>query len=64
MAFWIEGIDSLRIDGNGADFIFHGTMLPVAVSGSTHVTLRDFHIDFENPHIAQATIVKSDSTPR
>ncbi|WP_438871929.1 alpha-1,3-galactosidase-related protein [Paramuribaculum intestinale] len=62
VAFWIEGIDSLRIDGNGADFIFHGTMLPVAVSGSTHVTLRDFHIDFENPHIAQATIVKSDST--
>mgnify|MGYP002534259244 CR=1 FL=1 len=62
VAFCIEGTDSLTIDGSGADFMFHGTMIPVAVIGSTGVTLRDFHIDFENPHIAQSTIIRSDST--
>ena len=53
----IEDWDSVTVEGSGADFIFHGTMLPVAVTGSEGVTLRNFHIDFENPHIAQARVL-------
>ncbi len=56
----LEGWENLTITGNGADFIFHGRMLPVSLVNSHHCTLRDFSIDFANPHIAQVTIEKSD----
>lgn len=56
VAIAIEDWDNVTVDGGGADFIFHGTMLPVAVVGSANVSLRNFSIDFANPHIAQATI--------
>lgn len=57
VAFLIDGRDSVTIDGSGADFIFHGRMLPVAVTGSRGVQLRNFHIDFATPHIAQVEIL-------
>ena len=61
VALTIEGWDNVTVDGCGADFIFHGRMLPVAVVGSKHVTLRGFHIDFAVPHISQAEVVGNDS---
>lgn len=56
VAIAIEDWDNVTVDGSGADFILHGTMLPVAVIGSANVTLRNFSVDFENPHIAQVTV--------
>ena len=56
VAFAIENWNNVTIDGNGADFMFHGTMIPVAVTGSANVELCNFSIDFANPHIAQATV--------
>ncbi len=57
VAFAIEEWDNVTVDGGGADFIFHGsTMLPVAVVGSANVSLRNFSIDFANPHIAQSIV--------
>lgn len=57
----IEGIDSLTIDGRGADLIFHARMLPIAVVGSRGCVVNDLHIDFAQPHISQITITASDS---
>lgn len=57
VAIAIEDWDNVTIDGCGADFMLHGTMLPLAVTGSANVTLRNLSIDFANPHIAQATVV-------
>lgn len=56
----IEGFNGLVLDGCGADFIFHGRMLPVSVVGTVDCTLRNFSVDFATPHIAQAEIVKND----
>ena len=56
----IEGFTGLTLDGCGADFIFHGRMLPVSVVGTEKCTLRNFSIDFATPHIAQAEVVKND----
>ena len=53
----IEGYQGLTIEGNGADFVFHGRMLPVSVVGTERCTLRNFSIDFATPHIAQAEVV-------
>ncbi len=56
----IEGFSGLTIDGQGADFVFHGRMLPVSVVGTEECTLRNFSIDFATPHIAQAEVIKND----
>ena len=53
----IEDWNNLTIDGNNSDFIFHGQMLPVAIVNSSNVILKNFSIDFENPHIAQVEII-------
>ncbi len=53
----IEDCNNLTIDGNNSDFIFHGQMLPVAIVNSSNVILKNFSIDFENPHIAQVEII-------
>ena len=55
----IEDWNNITIDGGGSDFIFHGQMLPLAVVNSSNVTLRNFSIDFENPHIAQVEIIEN-----
>lgn len=57
----LEGMKNLTIDGNGAQFIFHGCMLPVSLLHSTNCSLKNFSIDFATPHIAQIKIV--DSSP-
>lgn len=55
----LEGMKNLTLDGNGAQFIFHGRMLPVSLLHSTNCSLKNFSIDFAIPHIAQIKIVES-----
>lgn len=52
----IENLNNLTLDGKGADFLFHGRMLPVSVIGDSSITLKNFNVDFPNPHIAQVQI--------
>ena len=60
-AFNFDGLKQVTLDGGNSSFIFHGRMLPMAVSACDGITLKNFSIDFENPHIAQATIVENDT---
>ncbi|MGL5682174.1 MAG: right-handed parallel beta-helix repeat-containing protein [Marinifilaceae bacterium] len=55
----LERINNLTIEGNGADFVFHGRMIPLSLMHASKTTLKDFTIDFENPQIAQVKIVES-----
>ena len=56
----LEDWKNLTIEGNGAEFIFHGQMLPLSLLRSSNCTLQNFSIDFTNPHIAQVQIVKNE----
>lgn len=56
----LERWDNLTFDGKGSDFVFHGQMLPLAIVNSSNVTLKNFSIDFENPHIAQVEVINND----
>ncbi len=56
----LEEWNNLTLDGNGSEFVFHGQMLPLAVVNSNNITLKNFSIDFENPHIAQVEIMNND----
>ncbi|MDE5900151.1 MAG: alpha-1,3-galactosidase B [Muribaculaceae bacterium] len=61
VGFAIEHWDSLTIDADGADFIFHGRMLPIAVVDSRNFSLKGASIDFETPHITQVTVLDNTS---
>lgn len=56
----LEGWSNLTIDGNGSEFVFHGQMLPIAVVNSNNISLKNFSVDFENPHIAQVEVLNND----
>ncbi len=57
----LEELKRVTLDGGGARFVFHGRMLPVSLLHSEKCTLKNFSIDFENPHIAQVRIIESDT---
>ena len=46
----LDGWINLTIEGNGAEFIFDGRMLPIALVNCNGCTLSGFSIDFSNPH--------------
>ncbi len=56
----IEDWNGLTLDGDGSEFISHGQMLPPAIVNSSDITLKNFSIDFENPHIAQVEVIDND----
>lgn len=64
IAFMLENLDNIVLDGKGSELVFHGRMLPVAILRSENVTLKNFSVDFENPHIIQVEIVKNDTVNR
>lgn len=56
----LEYMKNLTVDGQGAELIFHGRMLPVSLLRSENCTLKNLHIDFENPHISQVKVIEND----
>ena len=56
----LEDMKNLTLDGQGSEFVFHGRRLPVSLLRSENCLLKNFSIDFENPHIAQVKIVEND----
>ena len=56
----LEDMKNLTLDGQGSEFVFHGRMLPVSLLRSENCLLKNFSLDFENPHIAQVKIVEND----
>lgn len=56
----LEDLKNLTLDGQGAEFVFHGRMLPVSLLRSENCTLKNFRIDFANPHIAQVKVIEND----
>lgn len=60
MGLALEYMKNLTVDGQGAELIFHGRMLPVSLLRSENCTLKNLHIDFENPHISQVKVIEND----
>ena len=54
----LEDWKDLTVDGGGADFYFYGRMLPVSIVRSENTVLKNFSIDFAEPHITQIEIVE------
>ena len=56
----LEDMKNLTIDGQGSEFVFYGRMIPVSLFRSENCVLKNFSIDFEQPHIAQVQVVEND----
>ncbi len=57
----LNGLKNVIIEGNGADLRFEGRMLPFVLCSAENCALRNLSIDFDNPQIAQITIVENDT---
>lgn len=54
----IVGQKNLRIEGNGATFVFHGCMQPVLLMDSKNVELNNITIRHDNPYYNEGKIVE------
>ncbi|HWW38030.1 alpha-1,3-galactosidase-related protein [Pedobacter sp.] len=57
----LENFKNVILDGRGADLIFHGRMLPIALLGCSNLILKDLQVDFETPQISQVKILENDT---
>lgn len=59
--FQLEGFNSVEIEGNGAEFIFHGQVLPFLLENCGKVTARNFSIDWDIPFCFQGEVVATNA---
>ena len=59
VAIALEDYQNITIDGQGSDFIFHGRLLPISLINNKNLTLKNIHIDFEQPQICQVKILEN-----
>lgn len=60
VAFALENLSNVTIDGQGSEFVFHGRMIPFALIGANNIVLKNFSIDFELPAFRQLTVKEVD----
>lgn len=64
VAFALENLTNVTIDGQGSEFIFHGRMIPFSVIKGKNIVLKNFSIDFELPALRQLTVKEVNKTSR
>jgi hypothetical protein len=57
IAFAIDGCDGLEIDGQGAQFVFHGLISPFSLRDSRNVRLANFAVDWGRTFHSEAQIL-------
>ncbi len=56
IAFQLEGIDNLTIDGNATELIFTGFISPFNLEDCRNITIENLSIDFTRPFHSEGTI--------
>ena len=54
--FPLVEMKDITIDGEGADLLFHGEVLPFVMDRSENITLKNFKVDYPQPFFFQADI--------
>ena len=55
----VDGLKNFMIEGEGSEFIFHGTMGICSFHDCENVIARNFSVDWEKPYIVQGNIVET-----
>ena len=58
-AFLFEKVNNLTIDGRGSTLVFHQQMQPFTFDSCQNIVLKNLHIDWENPLIAEAEVLEA-----
>ncbi len=61
IAFDLADISDLTIDGQGAQFMFHGGINPFVMQDSSNIVLKNFSVDFSRPFHSEAIILGHDA---
>lgn len=64
VAFALEGLKNITIDGQGSEFIFHGRMIPFAILKGSNISLKNLSIDFELPAFRQLKVKSVDKAKK
>lgn len=56
IGLFFENFKGLTIEGNGAEFIFHGKMITWLFDHCEDITLRNISVDFERPSMSEMTL--------
>ncbi|MBV5312734.1 MAG: right-handed parallel beta-helix repeat-containing protein [Prolixibacteraceae bacterium] len=57
LAILIENCTGLTLEGNGSDFVFHGSIQPITIDNSENIILQNINIDWDIPLTAQAKVL-------
>ena len=58
IAFPLDGIENLEIDGQGAQFVFHGWITPFALDRARKITLKNFSVDWTRTFHNEGKVVE------
>ncbi|WP_197705694.1 right-handed parallel beta-helix repeat-containing protein [Labilibaculum antarcticum] len=56
--FPMKGFKSVEIEGNGAEFIFHGQIFPFQFEGCENVSVKNLSIDWDIPFTFQGEVIE------
>lgn len=59
IAFSLEGLTGVCIDGSGSRFVFHGRVCPFHLSQCRDIILKNFSIDYERATFSQGEIIRA-----
>lgn len=60
IAFPIIGFDNFEIDGGGANFLFHGPMIPFAIEKSKNIKISNLSVNWEYTFSSELKVVATD----
>ena len=55
----LESLHNVTVDGDGSTFMFHGTALPIAITKSSGIRLKNFSIDDATPHQVSGVVLRT-----
>ncbi len=60
VAFLLKGMKDVKVEGCGAEFMFHGGIVPFAVKESEDVEINSLSIDYDYPWTFEGEVLSSD----
>ncbi len=64
IAFPINDVDGVTINGNGSTFIFHGRMIPFLIGDSRNIKIENLTIDFAESFHSEGVVVATNPKER
>ncbi len=59
IVFKLDSAKDVEINGNGANFIFHGKVVPFCVKNSRNISFKNFSVDYFRPMHSEAKAVET-----